>query len=239
MPALLLPLLATLALSPPALADGRPPPQQKGQKQGGHPRKGKKPQPHWESEPFVKPEAGATISGSGGSASAFATVGASAGIRYWRVGDPPPMWNGQTRVRGAYGTGGGNSSLDARVGSFIGPSWKQVGLLVGPDLFWNQYDLASGQDLEPSVGVEVPLTASFRVSKQISLFAGVAPAWLTNPDRAVDWDEVSVPGFGDEFAYSAGVGLNLDAIKLNLSYSYRIVANGVQQGVGVGVTLGL
>lgn len=228
---------------------GDPPPagQQKGQqkgpkdgKQGKKGKKGKKQQdPHWETEPFVKPEAGAQINTNGAGASAFVTVGASAGVRYAQVGAPPPSWSGQTRVRGLYGTGNGVDSLDARVGSFIGPRWKQLGLQFGPDLFWNRLTTSAGESLAPSVGLEFPVTATARISKELSLSAGVSPAWLADESRSVDWSQVAVPGFGDEFSYMAGVNLNLNPLHLSVNYIYKIVATGAQQNVGVGVNFGL
>lgn len=198
-----------------------------------------KPQAHWEAEPFLKPEAGAQINTNGQGSSAFVTLGASAGFRYWRVGDPPPQWSGQTRVRGLYGTGSGVQSLDARIGSFIGPRWGSFGLQFGPDLFWNRLELPSGQDLEPSVGLEFPVMASLKLSKELSLYGGVSPAWLADPQRAVDWSAVDAPGFGDEFAYMAGASLNLKPIHLSANYVYRIVATGAQQNLGFGINFGL
>lgn len=209
---------------------------------GKPPKKKGKPQPdqaRWESEPFLKPEAGAQINTNGQSASTFVTLGASAGLRYWQVGGPAPAWSGQTRARGLYGTGSGVSALDARVGSFIGPRWRSIGLQFGPDLFWNRLELQSGQDLAPSVGLEIPVTATARLAKELSLMAGVSPAWLVDESRSVDWEEVAVPGFGDEFSYMAGATLNLNPLHLSVSYVYKIVATGAQQNLGFGVNFGL
>jgi len=209
-----------------------PPPPHKG---GQH----KKPQPHWKTEPFVNPEAGAQVNSNGGTTTTYATLGASAGYRYMRVGDPPPLWGGMTRVHGAYGTGGDTTSLDARVGTFFGPHWKTFALQFGPDLFWNKAESSDGRGLEPSVGVDFPLMANVKLSKELMLLGGVCPAWLANPDRKVDWSQVDVPGFGDEFAYMAGINLKINQFAINASYNYRIVATGVQHSVGLGVNFGL
>lgn len=217
---------------PPPRDPPRPPPKHP---QGPPP----KVEPHWEREPFVKPEAGAQLNTNSGGTSAFVTLGASAGLRYWQVGGPPPRWNGQTRVRGAMGTGSGISAIDLRLGSFIGPRWNDLGLQFGPDIFWNSLTTAVGPDLEPSLGLEIPVIATYRFSKSVNVYGGFAPAWLADPDRAVDWDEVAVPGFGDEFSYQAGINLNVQPLRLGVSYIYKIVATGVQQNVGFGVGLAL
>ena len=231
---LLLPLFAL------AQGGGQPAPRDPPRPPPNHPQ-GPPPKvvPHWESEPFVKPEAGAQLNTNSGGTTAFVTLGASAGARYWMVGGPPPRWSGQTRARGAMGTGSGVSALDLRLGSFIGPRWKDLGLQFGPDLFWNRLETAGPQDLDPSVGLEFPVMASYTFSKSLNVTAGFAPAWLADPDRSVDWDEVSVPGFGDEFSYQAAANLNLQPLRLSVSYIYKIVATGVQQNVAFGVGLQL
>lgn len=237
-----------LAPDPPPVADaatpddlqGRPPPS------GGKkppPPNGKKPppkkvKPHWESEPFVRPEAGAQVNSNNGQLSTVVTLGAQAGFRYWRVGDPPPRWAGQSRVRGAIGTGGSASALDFRLGSFIGPQWKVLGLSTGPDLFWNKI-LSSTVSLEPSLGVEFPTIATVKIADPFSIYGGFSPAWLANPDRRVDWSQVDVPGFGHEFSYLAGANLNLQPLRLGVAYAYRIVATGAQQDIGFSVNLAM
>ncbi len=235
---------AELAAAPAlALAQGGPPP--KGPPPGGKapgPRpKGPPPkqQPHWETEPYVKPEAGAQINTGGGGTSTFVTLGASAGVRYTRVGAPPPVWTGQTRVRGLYGTGSGIESLDARLGSFIGPRYKHIGLEFGPDVFWNRMSVEGGESLDPSVGLEFPVVATAKLSKEFTIMGGISPAWLAEASREVDWSQVSVPGFGDEFSYLAGASLNLRPISLSVNYVYRIVATGAQQSLGFGINLGV
>lgn len=217
--------------NPPPPHGGRPPPQQQ-----DHPHPKKK-EPHWESEPFLRPEGGAQLNTSGGTPTAFVTLGAQAGFRYWRVGDPPPRWQGQTRVRGAYGTGSGVQSIDARIGSFIGPTWGAFGVQFGPDLFWNELLNPGPADLDPSVGVEFPVIASYAVSKSLHIYGGISPAWLANPERSVDWSEVALPGFGGEFAYLAGVSVSFGSVHVGLNYSYRIVATGGQQNIGLGFNL--
>lgn len=245
---LLLPCLALAAdpglaqsAAPAQAQQGHPPPRDGNGRKPPPKRKGPPPkaEPHWESEPYVKPEAGAQLNTNSGGTSAFVTLGASAGIRYWQVGGPQPRWSGQTRARGLYGTGSGISMVDLRVGSFIGPRWGDLGLSFGPDLFWNTLQVSGSQDLNPSAGVEFPVMASYTVSKHLNLTGGVAPAWLADPARSVDWDKVDVPGFGDEFSYMGSANLNLQPLRLSVSYLYKVVATGVQQNLGFGVGLSM
>ena len=221
-------LAATLAFAGPPPRDPGPPPRPDQPQQRAL-------QPGWDWEPYARPIAGASVYTSGGQTRTSVTLGAEAGLRYWQTHHPPPRWAGRSRLQGATGLSSDVRNLDVRLGSFIGPQWELFGVEAGPDLFFNQATW-QGQGLEPSLGVEVPVIGALRPDP-FTLYAGFAPAWLTNPDRRVDWSEVAVPGFGHEFAYLAGVGLDLGAFGLSLSYSYRIVATGAQQGLGVGLRI--
>jgi len=195
-------------------------------------------EPEWEGEWYFEPSAGASVYSSGGTAVTAASIGGQAGYKYRLVNTPDPLWSGKTRVAGSYQTNSnGLQGLDVRVGSFIGPSWDDFGLSIGPDLFWNQA-LGGGVNLEPTTGLEIPLSANYR-AKPLTLSAGVSPAWLSNEARRVDWDttESALPGFGHEFTYRAGLGLNIEGFNVSAGYSYRIVASGIQQGFSFGVRL--
>ena len=215
-------LLAAAALCSPALAAS-----------GSNKKPAK---PHWDTEPYAKPEVGATAWSNGSTVVTAATLGGQAGIKYWRVGDPPPMWNGKTRARVAYVLSSANSSgLDLRLGSFMGPKWQYVGLQTGPDIFWDRWTYGS-TEIPGSVGVDWPLAATFYLSP-VNLGLGVTPSWLANEERRVDWSEARVPGFGHEFSYQASISLTLDSITLSLGYSLRVMASGTQQGFSVGAKL--
>lgn len=198
----------------------------------------KKKEPEWQGEWYFQPSVGGGVFSSGGSAVASASIGGQAGYKYRLVNTPAPLWSGRTRAAASYQTNSnGLQGLDVRVGSFIGPSWDDFGLSAGPDLFWNQA-LGGGIDLQPTTGLEFPLTASYN-PKPINLSLGVSPAWLSNESRRVDWDttESALPGFGHEFTYSAGLSMNLGEYRVSAGYSYRIVASGIQQGYSFGVRL--
>ena len=194
--------------------------------------------PGWESKLYAEPRLGGFMFTSGGQTSTGVSIGAEAGLRYWQVRHPRPVLRGVTRVAGDYVlTTSAASGMELRLGSFLGPYWKYAGIQTGPDLFWNKFSFGS-VDLDPTVGVAWPLTVGAWTGQQeLSVYGGVEPAWLTNPDRRVDWSEQSVPGFGHEFTYRAGVGAQVGGLALSAGYSYRITAGGGQHGLSVGVGL--
>lgn len=221
--------LALLALAPAqAMAEG---------KKKGHKGHGKKRvQPHWEQEWYAEPQGGLVAWSSGGSVVSAATLGGQAGLRYWRVGDPPPQWSGQTRARVAYVLSSADASgLEARLGSFMGPRWKTVGIQAGPDLFWDQWQYGSTV-LDPSLGLSLPVTTTLFLDA-ITLSAGATPSWLANEDRRVDWNETDVFGFGHEFTWTLGATLRLDSFSVGAQYAWHVQATGVQQGLSFGVAL--
>ena len=209
-----------------------------GKKQGGQKgnQKKHKVQPHWDTEWYAEPQGGIVGWSSGGSLTTAATLGGLAGYRYWRVGDPPPRWSGQTRVKAAYVLSSANASgMEVRLGSFMGPNWKRVGIQAGPDLFWDQWAYG-GTTLDPTLGLGVPAVVTLAVDP-LTLWGGATPAWLSNPDRRVDWSQTDAPGFGHEFTWSAGASIRIDTFTLGVQYAYHIQATGVQQGFSFGVGL--
>jgi len=204
----------------------------------------KKKEPYWDGDFYWQPSAGATVysSGDGGTRSAF-FLGAQAGYKYTYKNTPDPKWSGRTRVSGNYILPtGGLSGIDLHLGSFIGPSWNNlVGVQFGPDLFWNQLITDEpNTELEPTTGLEFPVSASLKLDP-LTLSAGVAPAWVSNEARRVDWDDPmyddALPGFGHEFSYHVGAGIGLGGFNVSVGYSYRITAGGVQQGFSAGARL--
>ncbi len=211
----------------------------KGSKRGKGKKKkkkkgGKKPAgPHWEGEWYAQPVAGALLhSGTGGGTNSAITLGLEGGYRYYQVGGSTPRWQGRTRARGTYAMSNNGNGVDLRLGSFIGPTWQNFGLSVGPDLFWDRYTVGS-TTLDPSVGMSLPLTATMPLSS-LTLWAGVAPSWLTNEARRVNWDQEEVFGFGHEFTYMAGAAIAVGSFTISANYAYRITVAGPQQGFGLG-----
>lgn len=193
-------------------------------------------QPAWETKLFFEPQLGGfAYVGSGGTTTGV-SVGAQAGLRYWQTRRERPRWRGEARVAGAYVLSTGDTSgMDFRVGNFIGPYWKHFGVETGPDVFWNQYEFGATR-LDGSLGLAWPLTAK-AWTDDLSAWAGVEPAWLADETRRVDWSEATLPGFGHEFTYRAGVGATLGGLSLSLGYSYKITAGGDQHGLSVGVNI--
>ena len=163
------------------------------------------------------------------------SLGGTAGLRYWQKGNPTPTWRGTFRGQAAYLVGAG-SGMEVRVGNFIGPWWKMIGVSVGPDLFWNQYTWGS-VTLEPTTGVGLPVMTTVGV-KQFSVFGGVEPAWYISSERdPVDWSETDAFGFGHEFSKTAGVSLNLPLFRVGVYVTERTTSLGKQVGYGLSLKL--
>ncbi|MCK6505391.1 hypothetical protein L6R53_18665 [Myxococcota bacterium] len=227
--------LLSAALAAPAPASD-PVPQAKGP---GPQAKGPEPQakgPGWETKLYAQPRVGGLLFSDGERTATGVSIGAEGGLRYWQVGRPRPVLRGVARVAGDYVlTTSDAAGMELRVGNQLGPYWKNVGLQTGPDLFWNRYSF--GQvDLDPTVGLAWPLTA-LAWTRGLSVYGGAEPAWLSNPDRRVDWSEQAVPGFGHEFTWLGGVGVDVGGLSLSLGYRYRITAGGGQHGVSAGISL--
>ncbi|MED5374553.1 MAG: hypothetical protein VX899_26285 [Myxococcota bacterium] len=193
----------------------------------------KKKKPHWESDWYVTPGGGAQVFNSGGTTTTTVNVGGEAGLAYSYVNTPLPRWSGKSRVAANYivsaSDGANAEGLDVRAGTFIGPSWKTVGVQAGPDLFYNSWTYRS-VELEPTFGAELPVTVHAQLN-QVQAYAGVSPAWVDTKSRRVDWDTVDspLPGIGHEFTYLAGITGVIGGVSLNGQYSYRITAAGPQQ----------
>ncbi len=156
----------------------------------------------------------------------------------WRVGSttctstpPPPIWGGRSRAKLTYQFSESGTGTDFRLGSFFGPHWKLIGVEAGPDLFWNRTSIG-GFVLDPTFGVDLPITATLTVDL-LTAYAGIAPTWVSNPDRRVDWSTVSTPGFGHEFAYLAGLSLRIDPVSVGAAYVHRITAAGPSRTITV------
>ncbi len=192
----------------------------------------------WETRTYLRPRGGLSMVSTGNGTSSALSLGAQAGLRYWETGRDLPRLMGNARVQGDYLVGSNDvSGMEIRVGNFIGPRWKFVGIQTGPDVFWSQYTYGS-LSLDPTLGLGWPVLA-FADLDVLSLYGGVEPAFYFNPDRArVDWSTEDAFGFGHEFSYMAGASLNGGGVRLNFGWVYRITAIGAQQGLSLGVRVG-
>jgi len=187
----------------------------------------------WAKRPYLKPVIGLSTFSSGGSVSSAVSLGAEGGLRYWQKDRDGLYWTGKLRARGAYLLGTGDTTgTDLRIGNFIGPRFKILGLQTGPDVFWNQYTW-DGVVLDPTTGLGWPVMASISLTP-VYLNAGVEPAWyLSGRREAVDWDSARTFGFGDEFTVFGGVGLGLGPVGIGVSASRTETFYGTRFGYGV------
>lgn len=201
------------------------------------------PKPSWEREPVLLPVAGlSAFTGADGEVKVGIGLGAQAGFRYWQD-KPDPFLMGMSRVRGEYLLGAGLNGPEVRVGSFLGPWWKFIGAQTGPDIFWQKYSVTVGDQkysFDPTVGLSWPVMANL-VAGPISVHGAVEPGFYFAADDLVpevDWDKADHFGFGDEFTYQAGVGLDLKAARVGLDYTITTSGYGVEKGLGVSFRVG-
>ncbi len=191
--------------------------------------------PEWTTQAFVRPAAGMSSWTSGDTTVAAVTLGARAGMNYWQSGGRQlPRWQGQARVAGDYLMSAGDvSGWEVRVGNFVGPTWKHVGLSIGPDLFHNRYTIA-GVELAPVTGIATPVIVSGMVDN-FSVYGGIEPSWYIVGEReGADWQDPENPfGFGDEFRYLAGANVQVGDFSVGVNYQYRITSGGNESGFGV------
>lgn len=188
----------------------------------------------WQHQAFARPAIGASSWTNNGQTVAAASLGARAGFNYWELSRRTPRLQGQTRVAGDYLLSAADlSGWELRLGSFLGPAWRHVGLSVGPDLFRNQYTVA-GFVLEPTTGVSAPVIAN-AYKGELSAYVGVEPSWYLGGARpGVDWAEAEGPaGFGDEFRYLAGASVAVSELRVGVQYQYRITSGGNESGFGL------
>ncbi len=182
----------------------------------------------WNKEPYWQPVVGATLYTSGGSTRSALYGGLEGGVRYNETGQMPRLV-GRTRVRGVLTFGGDATATDVRLGSFLGPRWKLLGVQAGPDLF---RDELIGSGLGPSIGVDLPVITTAYL-KPLTLSAGLSPAWLADTDRRVDWSTSSSFGFGHEFTLLLGGMVSLGDFAAGLGWSRRTTVAGTYQGFAI------
>ncbi len=163
-------------------------------------------------------------------------LGAQGGLRYQQSQRHPPTIQGRSRLQGSFALATGNATgAEMRVGSFLGPAWSFLALETGPDVFWNKWSLAD-LELVPSLGVAWTLGAAVPMGP-ITLWAGMAPAWLAEKARRVDWSSTSTPGFGDEMTYDIGATVAAGRSAFSLGYTHQVVAGGTLRGISFGARM--
>lgn len=218
-------LLAPLALallSTPALADGK---------------KKKAKQPEWRTRPYLQPIGGASSFSDGQTTTSSVYVGGQAGLMYRQVHKPFPRLKGNARLQGAYSFNSNDvRGIDLRIGNFLGPQWKHVGIQTGPDLFRSSYQYGD-VTLAPTGGLAWPAIVTGRM-KQVSVYGGAEPAWYLGDARpGVDWSKTDSVGLGDEFSWLAGAGLSLGKVRVGIDYRRRTTAFGTDSVIGANVSM--
>ena len=190
----------------------------------------------WKKKFYARPAlSGSTFTTADGSTTTALGVGGEGGLRYWEVRKPFPRLRGRTRGTLLYIVSTNATGIEAKMGSFMGPWWKYLGLESGLDVSWDRYEW-NGIQLEPTMGYGIPFIATTGV-KFISIYGGFQPTFLSTPERRVDWSETDEFGFGHQFSTFTGVHLTLDDMSVGLGYSRTITAFGVQQGYNLSLNL--
>jgi len=144
---------------------------------------------------------------------------------------------GSTYVRYAHVFGSQRSADDFRVGTIIGPKLSVFSLQAGVEIQHTRYSF-NDRFYPGAWSLGVPMIMNLDV-KVVDLYAGAIPAWFVgNADgrQPTDWSQSSVPGFGDEIDYVAGIGLHLGPIRVGVSSQTRVGAFGAETMVSLGTT---
>ena len=206
----------------------------KGKKKGKRGKKHKKEE--WRHRFYARPAvSGSSFTTPSGETSTALGIGGEGGVRYWEVNKAFPRLRGRTRGTIEYIMSTNTTGMGVKFGSFMGPTWRYFALESGLDLSWDRYEW-NGIELDPTIGAGIPVIVTTGV-KGLSLYAGVQPTWVNNPDRVVDWDETDDFGLGHEFSTFFGGSIAIDDMALVIGYTRRITAAGVQEGYGISANI--
>lgn len=172
----------------------------------------------WKYQPYVMPGGGVTINGSDASVAA----GVDAGVRYWRKN-----WEGDLHAGGSYTTGDGLNGYEVHAGNDFGRREKYWGLSAGLELLYSGYtydDLSVA--MAPAGGIGIPVEVTLGPKKYYA-YGGMMPAWYTDRQRQVNWNQVDAIGFGDEFEWFAGAGAKLSWINGEVGITQTVTVAGV------------
>jgi hypothetical protein len=190
----------------------------------------------WKKRFYARPAlSGSSFTSTDGTTTSALGIGGEGGVRYWEVGKPFPRLRGRTRGTGQYVVATNATGMEAKLGSFMGPWWKYLGLESGLDVSWDRYEW-NGIQLDPTMGYGIPFIANTGI-EFISVYAGFQPTFLSTAERRVDWSETDEFGFGHQFSTFAGVHLTIDDMSVGLGYTRTVTAFGVQQGYGLSLNL--
>jgi hypothetical protein len=178
----------------------------------------------YDKSPYARPVLSAVVFGEQGAAFVGASLGARGGIRYQNDREGADMV-GDVYVQGSYILGG-VQGYDVRVGNMMGPFLKPVGISTGPELAYNTFSY-DNIDLGSATTLRWVLSPYLH-TKVFDASVGVVPGWYVAGDR----DKWS--GALHEYSVFAGAGVRVSKVRLSLNWSRLVMAQGTQQGWGVG-----
>lgn len=161
----------------------------------------------------------------------FLAFGGSAGIKATQEGG---WFFGAVRVHADWIIGADKRGHQIRAGVFGGLHHEWWGLELGLDGWRNRYELEDFI-LPASFGMDLPLQLAGG-PRQLHAVVGIAPAFVVNPDRRVDWDQAEIFGRGHELKRWIGLQTRFKHIVLGAVYYQRQVAGEVVQGFTVSAT---
>ena len=189
----------------------------------------------WKVRPHVDPTLNLHLFNTEDNLYVGANFGGAVGAKYQQK-KKGFRYQGLTRAQYVQTWGPNISGQDIRLGSFIGPWWRIIGVQIGPDVFYNTYN-NPGVDIDDVVGVSTRAAAVIDL-KVVNVTASITPSFYVSGDReGVDWSQQEFPGVGDELMYSIGAGIDLWVIGFGVSYTSNTTSFGNESRVGFGVSI--
>lgn len=177
----------------------------------------------WSWQPYLEPGGGVQIYAADGGTHTSAVAQVDLGIKHWKKKLQGDLYGG-VAYTAALGSGDTDAlnGYDVHLGETVGWREKYWGVGIGARGFYNGYtDMAGNSVLDPAIGVAVPVEAKVGPSKYFA-FAGIAPAWIADPDRHADGLPVM-----DELTWTVGAGIAFKRLEGTAAYVSTTTAAGV------------
>lgn len=182
----------------------------------------------WRDRPYIRPHLNLGYVSVNGTGFAQATGGLEGGvIRRYRK-KPHYVWTTRASALGLLGLTDWSYGADLRGGSFIGPDYQIVRLSAGPDLWYNGFGTprSFGYHLPYSLGVDVPVTALFKLSKPLSITTRAVPGWAFDEDR-----QGGGVGPFHELTLLGALNIRLEGARFTVGYQRSWNVAGVTEGL--------
>jgi hypothetical protein len=130
---------------------------------------------------------------------------------------------------------GSGAGYDVGLAGFVGVRKTHWAAAIGAELFRNYY-LTDKIYLPVTNGLSIPIF--FELGPEIiHLIGGIAPGFVSNPARRVDWAlDYGTPGLGHEMSWYIGTEVTFRLFSIALALERERLANGVASW---GATLGV